>query len=243
MGKPGRGARNMMMASCTRAGTTYQPSDVAKEDAPKVPVNLVRSIFADALTIDPLKMEKSTAQLSTNTNAAQAVADAAAEEAAAGVSHDLHAAAKKAAANAAAPERVAAEAAATVNNMHGEIKHLQLLLATERAIFHAAPESAIAVQAVIDPFKRVAINADAEAAATINNLKTRAWQSLPRRTRRAPGSPAPTDTGTSTQHPTTANPREKPASRQEHLLPQAATALPLPLSLRLAMSHPRLSPL
>ena len=174
MGKPGRGARNarnMMMASCTRAGTTYQPSDVAKEDAPKVPVNLVRSIFADALTIDPLKMEKSTAQLSTNTNAAQAVANAAAEEAAAGVSHDLHAAAKKAAASAAAPERVAAEAAATVNNMRGEIKHLQLLLTTERAIFHAAPESAIAVQAVIDPFKRVAINADAEAAATVNNMR------------------------------------------------------------------------
>jgi hypothetical protein len=57
-------------------------------------------------------MKKSTAQLSTNTNAAQAVADAAAEEAAAGVSHDLHAATKKAAASAAAPERVAAEQAA-----------------------------------------------------------------------------------------------------------------------------------
>ena len=111
MGKPGRGARNarnMMNASSTRAGTTYQPSDVAKEDVPKVPVD-VRSIFAAALMIDPLKMKKSTAQLNTNTNAAQAVADAAAEEAAAGVSHDLHAAAKKDAANAAAPERVAAE--------------------------------------------------------------------------------------------------------------------------------------
>ncbi len=83
-------------------------------------------------------------QLSIDTTAAQTVAYAAAEKAAAGVSHDLHAAAKKAAASAAAPERVAAEAAATVNNMSGEIKHLQLLLATERAIFHAAPESAIA---------------------------------------------------------------------------------------------------
>jgi hypothetical protein len=74
MGKPGRGARNarnMMNASSTRAGTTYQPPDVAKEDAPKVPVDTTRSIFAAALMIDPLKMKKSTAQLSTNTNAAQ----------------------------------------------------------------------------------------------------------------------------------------------------------------------------
>jgi hypothetical protein len=161
----------MMEVSITRAGTTYHLSDVAEKDVPKVPENKIRSIFAAALMTDPLKMEKSTTQLSTNTNAAQAVADAAAEEAAAGVSHDLHAAAKKAAANAAAPERVAAEAAATVNNMSGEIKHLQLLLSTERAIFHAAPESAIAVQAVIDPFKRVAIKADAEAAATVNNMR------------------------------------------------------------------------
>ena len=160
-----------LQLSVTRSGTKYQISVGTKEDVQKVPVNLMRSIFANAPTIDPLKMEKSTAQLSTNTNAAQAVANAAAVEAAAGVSHDLHAAAKKAAASAAAPERVAAEAAATVNNMCGEINHLQLLLTTERAIFHAAPERAIAVQAVIDPFKRVAIKADAEAAAMVNNMR------------------------------------------------------------------------
>jgi hypothetical protein len=155
----------MMTDSSTRAGTIYQPSDVAKEDVPKVPVN-VRSIFAATRMIDSLKMEKTTAQLSTNTNAAQAAADAAAEEAAAGVSHDLHAAAKKAAASAAAPERAAAEQATM-----DAIKQAAINAAVRKAVVCADPERDVAVQAVIDAIERAAINADTEAAATVNNLR------------------------------------------------------------------------
>ena len=169
MGKPGRGARNagnMMKASSTRAGTTYQPSDVAEEDVPKVPWNKTRSIFAAALMIDPPKMEKSTAQLSTNTNAAQAVADAAAEEAAAGVTHELHATAKEAAVSAAAPERAAAEQATM-----DAIKQAAINAAVRKAVACADPERELAVLTVVDAIEQAAINADTEAAATVNNLR------------------------------------------------------------------------
>jgi len=215
IGKKGRGKKNTknaddfarLLPSSTRTGKAYQCSNVTKEDDQKG--FCVRRLFGECIC----EKKENVAQLSTGTIAAQAVANAAAEEAAATTTHGLinaelkpeqlsidttaaqtvaNAAAEEAAADAAVLERAAAEqtvasdidavehaaaiiadaeAAATVNNLHDEIKHLQLLLATERAIFHAAPESAIAVQAVIDPFKRVAINADAEAAATVNNMR------------------------------------------------------------------------
>jgi hypothetical protein len=135
-------------------------------------VDLVRLIWA------PEKKEN-IAQLSSGTIAAQAVANAAAEEAAATTAHErinaelkpeqlsidttaaqtvANAAAEKAAADAAAPiERAAAEqtvdtdavehaaainadaeAAATADILHEEIKRLQLLLITEQAATAAA---------------------------------------------------------------------------------------------------------
>jgi hypothetical protein len=90
MGKQGRSARKTNrpqwqeddfespLPSSTRAGTTYQRSDVTK-------VNVVRcgSIYSFFRPDSPDMRKETIAQLSTNTNAAHAVANAAAEEAAA----------------------------------------------------------------------------------------------------------------------------------------------------------------
>ena len=86
MGKKGRSKKSQeneediasLLLSNTRAGTAHLLSDVTKEDVPKVPRDVARSIWG------AFKMRENTAQLSTNTNAAQAVANAAAIEAAAG---------------------------------------------------------------------------------------------------------------------------------------------------------------
>jgi hypothetical protein len=98
MGKQGRSARKTNrpqwqeddfespLPSSTRAGTTYQRSDVTK-------VNVVRcgSIYSLFRPDSPDMRKETTAQLSTNTNAAHAVANAAAEEAAADTTTpDLH---------------------------------------------------------------------------------------------------------------------------------------------------------
>ena len=87
MGKKGRGERKMeekkedgfasLPPSSTRAGTAYQLPDVTKVEAPKGKVDVVRLLWS------AFPMKVNTAQLSTNTNAAQAVASAAAVEAAA----------------------------------------------------------------------------------------------------------------------------------------------------------------
>jgi hypothetical protein len=93
MGKQGRSARKTnqpqwqeddfesLLPSSTRAGTALRP--VTKENVTEV--DWVRQLFA------PRKTKETTAQLSTNTNAAHAVANAAAEEAAAdATTHELH---------------------------------------------------------------------------------------------------------------------------------------------------------
>ena len=170
MGKPGRGERKRKMKnemveddiaslplSSTRAGTAYLPPDVAKVDVTKVDAvksNLTYSIFAPRT----IKKKENTAQLSTNTNAAQAVVNAAAEEAAAdATTHD------------------------DVPRIHAELKLEQLNIGTtaaqtianaaaEKAAAGAdAPERAVTEQTVIDAIEQAAINADAEAAATVNN--------------------------------------------------------------------------
>ena len=183
IGKKGRAKKNKenaddfarLLPSSTRTGKAYQRSDVTKEDDQKV--DLVRLLWA------PIEMKENTAQLSNGTLAAQAVANAAAEEAAATTTHGrinaelkpeqlsidttaaqtvANAAAEKAAADAAAPlERAAAEqtvdidavehaaainadaeAATTANNLHEEIKRLQLLLIAEKAATAAASAAA-----------------------------------------------------------------------------------------------------
>jgi hypothetical protein len=89
MGKQGRSARKTnqpqwqeddfesLLPSSTRAGTALRP--VTKEDVTDSEVDWVRQLWAPR----NLKTKETTAQLSTNTNAAHAVANAAAEEAAA----------------------------------------------------------------------------------------------------------------------------------------------------------------
>ena len=86
IGKKRRGKKNTenaddfasLLPSSTRAGKAYQRSDVTKKDDQKV--DWVRLVWA------PEKKEN-IAQLSTGTIAAQAVANAAAEEAAATTTH------------------------------------------------------------------------------------------------------------------------------------------------------------
>ena len=183
MGKKGRGKRNeenhlaSPLPSSTRTGKAYQCSDVTKEDDQKG--FCVRRLFGGCTC----EKKENVAQLSTGTIAAHAVANAAAEEAAATTTHRrinaelkqeqlsidttaaqtvANAAAEKAAADAAAPlERAAAEqtvdidavehaaainadaeAAATANNLHEEIKRLQLLLIAEQAATAAATAAA-----------------------------------------------------------------------------------------------------
>ena len=86
MGKKGRGKRNedhnlaSPLPSSTRNGKAYQRSDVTKEDDQKV--DLVRLMFRCTF-----EKKENTAQLSTGTIAAQAVANAAADEAAATTTH------------------------------------------------------------------------------------------------------------------------------------------------------------
>ncbi len=193
MGKKGRGKRNeenylaSPLPSSTRTGKAYQCSDVTKEDDQKG--LCVRRLFGGCTC----EKKENVAQLSTGAITAQAVANAAAEEAAATTTHGrinaelnpeqlsidttaaqtvANAAAEKAAADAAALERAAAEqtvdidavehaaainadaeAPATANNLHEEIKRLQLLLIAER-------DATAAARAAAD-----------EAAATINRLE------------------------------------------------------------------------
>jgi hypothetical protein len=53
----------------------------------------------------------------------------------------------------------------------GLIKWAAINAAVKEAVAHAAPESQIAVLTVVDAIKRAAINADAEADATVSNLR------------------------------------------------------------------------
>jgi hypothetical protein len=155
IGKKRRGKKNAddfasLLPSSTRTGKAYQRSDVTKENDQKV--DRVRGIWGAAL-----KMKENTAQLSTGTIAAQAVTNAAAEEAAATTTQGRINAGLK-------PEQLSIDttAAQTVANAAAE----------EAAADAAALERAAAEQTVdIDAVEHAAaINADAEAAATVNNL-------------------------------------------------------------------------
>ncbi len=98
MGRRGRSARKTnqpqwqeddfgsLLPSSTRAGTALRP--VTKVDVTGKKMDWVRQLWA------PRKTKETTAQLSTNTNAAHAVANAAAEEAAADATTHEHACAR-----------------------------------------------------------------------------------------------------------------------------------------------------
>ena len=156
IGKKRRGKKNTenaddfasLLPSSTRAGKAYQRSDVTKEDDQKV--DWVRLIWA------PEKKEN-IAQLSTGTIAAQAVANAAAEEAAATTTHGSINAELK-------PEQLSINttAAQTVANAAAE-----KAAADAAALERAAAEQTVDIDAVEHA---AAINVDAEAAATVNNL-------------------------------------------------------------------------
>ena len=157
IGKKRRGKKNTenaddfasLLPSSTRAGKAYQRSDVTKEDDQKV--DLVRLLWA------PEKKEN-IAQLSTGTIAAQAVANAAAEEAAATTNHGRINAELK-------PEQLSIDttAAQTVANAAAEKAAADAAAPLERA----AAEQTVDIDAVEHA---AAINVDAEAAATVNNL-------------------------------------------------------------------------
>ena len=146
-----------LQLSVTRSGTkyqisvgtkedAYQRSDVTKEDDQEV--DLVRGIFRCTL-----EKKESTAQLSTGTIAAQAVANAAAEEAAATTTHGRINAELK-------PEQLSIDttAAQTVANAAAE-----KAAADAATLERAAAEQTVDIDAVEHT---AAINADAEAAAT-----------------------------------------------------------------------------
>jgi hypothetical protein len=153
-----------LQLSITRAGTTYQLSDVTKEDVPKAPRDLVRSIWGAAL-----KMRENTAQLSTNTNATQAVANAAAvEAAAAATTHELR-----------DEDPKTVEVFTSIN---AELKLEQLSIGTAaQTVANAAAGKAAASAVTSDRAAAeqtdaidagelaAAINDDAKTAATINN--------------------------------------------------------------------------
>ena len=159
IGKKGRGKKNTknaddfarLLPSSTRTGKAYQCPNVTKEDDQKG--FCVRRIFGGCIC----EKKENVAQLSTGTIAAQAVANAAAEEAAATTTHGLINAELK-------PEQLSIDttAAQTVANAAAE----------EAAADAAALERAAAEQTVdIDAVEHAAaIIADAEAAATVNNL-------------------------------------------------------------------------
>ena len=172
MGKQGRGERKTkqpqwqeddfesLLPSSTRAGTALRP--VTKEDVTEV--DWVRQLFA------PRKTKETTAQLSTNTNAAHAVANAAAEEAAAdATTHEMH-----------DEDPKTVEVIASIN---AELKLEQLSIGTAaQTVTNAAAEKAAAGAATFERAaaeqtvvigageQAAAINADAEAAATVNDL-------------------------------------------------------------------------
>jgi hypothetical protein len=159
IGKKGRGKKNTknaddfarLLPSSTRTGKAYQCPNVTKEDDQKG--FCVRRIFGGCIC----EKKENVAQLSTGTIAAQAVANAAAEEAAATTTHGRINAELK-------PEQLSIDttAAQTVANAAAE----------EAAADAAALERAAAEQTVdIDAVEHAAaIIADAEAAATVNNL-------------------------------------------------------------------------
>jgi hypothetical protein len=159
IGKKGRGKKNTknaddfarLLPSSTRTGKAYQCPNVTKEDDQKG--FCVRRIFGTCIC----EKKENVAQLSTGTIAAQAVANAAAEEAAATTTHGRINAELK-------PEQLSIDttAAQTVANAAAE----------EAAADAAALERAAAEQTVdIDAVEHAAaIIADAEAAATVNNL-------------------------------------------------------------------------
>ena len=159
IGKKGRGKKNTknaddfarLLPSSTRTGKAYQCPNVTKEDDQKG--FCVRRIFGGCIC----EKKENVAQLSTGTIAAQAVANAAAEEAAATTTHGLINAELK-------PEQLSIDttAAQTVANAAAE----------EAAADAAALERAAAEQTVdIDAVEHAAaIIADAEAGATVNNL-------------------------------------------------------------------------
>ena len=173
MGKQGRSARNpnqpqwqeddfeSLLPSSTRAGTALRP--VTKEDVTEV--DWVRQLFALR------KTKETTAQLSPNTNAAHAVANAAAAEEAAAdaTTHELH-----------DEDPKTVEVIASIN---AELKLEQLSIGTAaQTVTNAAAEKAAAGAATFERAaaeqtvvigageQAAAINADAEAAATFNNL-------------------------------------------------------------------------
>ena len=146
-----------LQLSVTRSGTkyqisvgtkedAYQRSDVTKEDDQEV--DMARGIFRCTL-----EKKESTAQLSTGTIAAQAVANAAAEEAAATTTHGRINAELK-------PEQLSIDttAAQTVANAAAE-----KAAADAATLERAAAEQTVDIDAVEHT---AAINADAEAAAT-----------------------------------------------------------------------------
>ena len=153
-----------LQTSVTRAGTIYQLSDVKKEDVQKVP--LVYSMWGAAR-----KLKENTAQLSTQavTNVA-----AAAEKAAADVAALERAAAEQTVAIVAVEQAVAikadAEAVTAGDNLHEELKRMQLMLIAERAATAtaraAADEASAAIYILEAENKRLLLLLAAEKAAT-----------------------------------------------------------------------------
>ena len=177
-----------LQTSVTRAGTIFQLSDVKKEDVQKVP--LVYSMWGAAR-----KLKENTAQLSTQavTNVA-----AAAEKAAADVAALERAAAEQTVAIVAVEQAVAikadAEAVTAGDNLHEELKRMQLMLIAERAATAtaraAADEASAAIYILEAENKRLLLLLAAEKAAT------------------AASSPVPTNANghtTHTQHAALAN--------------------------------------
>ena len=169
IGKKGKAKKNdfaSLLPSSTRTGKAYQRSDVTKEDDQKV--DLVRLIWA------PEKKEN-IAQLSTGTIAAQAVANAAAEEAAATTTHgrinaelkpeqlSIDTTAAQTVANAAA-EKAAADAAAPLERAAAE-QTVDIDAAAKKAAKKA--KRIAAEQAAMEPIKRVAITAAVKEAVTL----------------------------------------------------------------------------
>ena len=181
-----------LQTSVTRTGTTYQLPNVKKEDVQNVP--LVYAIWGAAR-----KLKENTAQLST-----QAVANvaAAAEKAAADVAALERAAAEQTVAIVAVEQAVAikadAQAVTEGDNLHEELKRMQLMLiaeraatATARATARAAADEASATIHILEAEnKRLLLLLAAEKAAT------------------AASSPVPTNANghtTHTQHAALAN--------------------------------------
>ena len=217
IGKKRRGKKNTenaddfasLLPSSTRAGKAYQRSDVTKEDDQKGVC--VRLIWAT-------EKKENIAQLSTGTIAAQAVANAAAEEAAATTTHErinaelkpeqlsIDTTAAQTVANAAAEE---AAADATTHQLHdedpkpveviasinAELKLEQLSIGTTAAqtITNAAAEKAAAGAAALERAaaeQTVAIDAVEQAAAINADAKAAATVNSLHEENQAPAAPA-----------------------------------------------------